>query len=408
MYLTGFYQRGILSEKEKQPSPLNLSQKRISRIPDITNSSNLTKEEKISINKIDLDKNNITEFDFDFLINIFPNLQSISLRNNQINDIKSAVKTQSNKLLKLDLCKNKLVLQENTFLQFSVLTHLYLCENGIQQIPDKIFRGLERLTFLDLNNNKILSLNFLWFSDLKNLEELNLANNLILGWIPDDFLWQDKLHLLNLKGNQLKSLPPLPVREGWSANLQGNNIYCGCHLPSHENVPVNNKLLVNCSNEKKISLGYHGTLLHFVQQHTPICEKPSVKFVIRHVNSGFVMKCTGFGVPVPNQIGIKTTSGFIIKFVTPNVIPVLTLNGIKEEKSAKCTVRSLIGSISTKTRLEAVSSSPVDHGKTVSAHLIGLCIFTFLSLAINFAVSSVAFRKFSMNRPDSVDEETQI
>ena len=113
---------------------------------------------------------------------------------------------------------------------------------------------LLKLAFLDLNNNKILSLNFSWFSDLKNLEELHLANNWIRGWIPDDFLWQEQLHFLNLKGNQLKSLPPLPVREGWSANLLGNNIYCGCHLPSHKQTPVNRtEFLENCSNEKEIT-----------------------------------------------------------------------------------------------------------------------------------------------------------
>ena len=216
-HLTGFLFGRILCAKGKPRSYLNLSQNGILRIHDIINYSSTTKGHEETITRLDLDNNNITEFDFEFLINLFPNLQNITLRNNQINEIRKTVniRTRRNKLLKLDLCQNKLEVQGNTFVQFLVLTHLYLCENGIQQLPDEIFGGLEQLTFLDINNKKILSLNFSWFSDLKNLEELNLANNLIRGWLPDDFLWQDKLHLLNLKGNQLKSLPPLPVREGW-------------------------------------------------------------------------------------------------------------------------------------------------------------------------------------------------
>ena len=401
-----------LSVQGKQRSYINLSQG-FFRIPDIINSYHIKNREKGSITKLDLGSNNITEVDFGFLINLFPNLQTVALRGNQINQLKNTTSIQNNKLLKLDLCKNQLMLQENAFVQFHTLKRLYLCENDIHQMPQKVFRGLEHLKYLDLKKNKIQSLPFSWFVGLKNLEELDVSDNLIESWVPADFLWQAKLLILKLHGNQLKSLPPLPVREGWSANLLGNKIYCGCHLPSHEKVPVNKStLLVNCSDQKEISLQYNDshrkfvTFLHFVQQHTPICEKPSMKFVTRRVNGGIVMKCTGFGVPVPNEIRINTTSGFIIKYVAPKIRPVLTLSGLKEEKSAKCTVRSLTGSISTKTSLESVSGSLADHGsKNSFVDLIGLCVFTILSLAINIAVTSVVFRKITVDRPDAMDEE---
>ena len=408
MYLTGFFPGQILSEKAKHRSYLNLSQQGLLRISDIINSSRIPRGEEEFINKIDLDYNNITELDSQTLIEVFPNLQTIALRNNQINQIGNTGTIYENKLLKLDLCKNWLKLQINrpAFVQFSVLTHLYLCENGIGQIPDNTFKGLKQLEFLDLQKNKIFSLQFSWFNHLKNLETLDLSYNMISTWIPEDFLWQKKLNWLVLKGNQLKSLPPLPVRSGWSTNLMGNEIFCGCHLPSHEKITVSSSLLVHCSNQEEISLGYHGSLLHFVQQHTPICEKPSVKFVTRRINGKFLMTCTAVGVPVPHQIGINTSSGSIIKHLSTKITPVLTLIGIQEEQSAKCTARSLIGVSSAETHVSASYRAAADVGTTTSGKVIGLSIFTLLTITLNIAVAIVAFWAVTVNR--SVPEEQEI
>ena len=405
MCLTDFFPGQVLSEKAKQRSNLNLSQQGIVRIADIINSSHIRKGEEDTIRVIDLDNNNITEFDLEILINVFPNLKAIALRKNQINDINPAT-TQNNKLLKVDLCENRLELKENVFFQFSLLTHLYLCENGIRQMPEKVFNGLEQLKFLDLSNNKIFSLQVSSFSQLRNLETLDLSYNAIETWVPDDFLWQEKLNVLNIKGNQLKSLPPLPVREGWSANLQGNKIYCGCHLPSHKQTPVlNSTILVECSDQKEIWLGYHGTLLHFIQQHTPTCEKPSVEFVSRRINGEFLMTCTGSGVPVPHQIEINTTSGSIIKNLSTKIKPILTLSE-SQEKSAKCTVRSLIGVESAATRLKESFRPAADIGTTTTGEIIGLSIFTLLSITVNIAVASVAFWAVTVERPVIEERET--
>ena len=405
MYLTGFFPGQILSETAKRRSYLNLSQQGFLRISDIINSSRIPRGEEEFINKIDLDYNNITELYSQTLIEVFPNLQTIALRNNQINQIRNTGTIYDNKLLKLDLCKNWLKLQVNrpAFVQFSVLTHLYLCENGIGQIPDNTFKGLTQLEFLDLQKNKILSIQFSWFNHLKNLETLDLSYNVISTWLPEDFLWQKKLKWLVLKGNQLKSLPPLPVRSGWSANLMGNEIFCGCHLPSHEKITVSSTLFVNCSNQEEKPLGYHGSLLHFVQQHTPICEKPSVKFVTRPINDKLLMTCTGKGIPVPHQIGINTSSGSIIKYHSTKITPVLTLIGMQEEQSAKCTARSLIGV--SETRVKAFSGAAANVGTTTSGKVIGLSIFTLLTITLNIAVAIVAFWAVTVNRPVAEEQE---
>ena len=405
MCLNGFFQGHVLSEKGKQRSNLNLSQQGIIRIADIINSSHVPKGEGQTISVIDLDNNNITKLDLEILIDVFPNLQAIVLRNNQINDIKTTAITQINKLLKVDLCKNRLTLREKTFFQLSVLTHLYLCENGIHKIPEKVFKGLEQLKFLDLKNNKLLLFHVSWFSQLKNLETLDLSYNAIESWVPDDFLWQNKLNILNIKENQLKSLPPLPVRAGSSVNLLGNEIYCGCHLPTHKQTPKNSTILVDCSDQKEIWLGYHGTLLHFIQQHTPTCEKPSVEFVSRRINGEFLMTCTGSGVPVPHQIAINTTSGSIIKNLSTKIKPILTLSE-SQEKSAKCTVRSLIGVESAATRLKESFRPAADVGTTTTGAIIGLSIFTLLSITVNIAVASVAFWAVTVERPVIEERET--
>ncbi|XP_061422291.1 leucine-rich repeat and transmembrane domain-containing protein 1-like [Lethenteron reissneri] len=84
---------------------------------------------------------------------------------------------------------------------------LWMSSNRISSLQAGTFRGLTRLTVLNLANNELTYLPAGVFDELKNLRVLNLNNNKLKFLREGTFDRLPKLKVLHLHENQLRSLP---------------------------------------------------------------------------------------------------------------------------------------------------------------------------------------------------------
>lgn len=100
---------------------------------------------------------------------------------------------------------------------FRNLTHLQLCNNGIQQIPWS-FVYLKKLTYLNMERNQIVVVPGL-MGYVESLEEVYLAENKI-EHLPSQLVRLKHLHTLDLKKNPMRSPPMTLVLQGTEAVLR--------------------------------------------------------------------------------------------------------------------------------------------------------------------------------------------
>ncbi|KAG2655133.1 hypothetical protein PVAP13_1NG549400 [Panicum virgatum] len=131
-------------------------------------------------------------------------MHCVQASNNTISRIPDALAGCS-KLSKLDLEGNKLVtISENMFPSWTMLTELNLARNLLTTTPDSI-GALHKLIRLDMHQNKITSIPPS-IKGCSSLAELYMGNNL-LSSIPADIGTLSKLGILDLHSNQLKEYP---------------------------------------------------------------------------------------------------------------------------------------------------------------------------------------------------------
>ncbi|XP_078512307.1 nyctalopin isoform X1 [Lissotriton helveticus] len=180
---------------------------------------------------ITLDKNNI-KFLSERAFGTLPSLKSLSLKHNNISFITpGAFKGLPNlielkmahnefirylhtrtfsalkKLVKLDLANcNLFNIPDRIFVDLPFLSHLFLFENNFRRIPGSI-RGMENLTHVYLERNRIEAIAYNSLQDLGNLKYLNLQENRI--YVIHDLSFQDcrKMEYLYLNDNLLMELP---------------------------------------------------------------------------------------------------------------------------------------------------------------------------------------------------------
>nr|XP_057933166.1 keratocan [Doryrhamphus excisus] len=94
------------------------------------------------------------------------------------------------------------------------LEHLSLCRNRISKIPDGVFLGLDKLTLLDLQGNKLMddAVTEVSLKGLSNLVQINLAKNQLssmpLGLPPTTTqLFLDGNNIDKIPANYFKGLP---------------------------------------------------------------------------------------------------------------------------------------------------------------------------------------------------------
>ncbi|XP_048584032.1 G-protein coupled receptor GRL101 [Nematostella vectensis] len=96
----------------------------------------------------------------------------------------------------LSLRGNNITSLQGLFQNCTNLTHLYLQDNKIEQIPDGVFNSLQSLRVLYLNNNKIKRISQDSFLGLVSLQTLYLRSNKISAITDDSF--RSMAHLRHL------------------------------------------------------------------------------------------------------------------------------------------------------------------------------------------------------------------
>lgn len=124
---------------------------------------------------LDLSSNNISLLDYS--IEIFENITSVNLSNNSITSLNRTFSLLPN-LQKLNLRANKISsLSSDNFLHNNKLTHLDLDNNKIRELPSNLFSNFENLICLNLSSNLLSNLDRDIFSVNSSIQTLDLSNN---------------------------------------------------------------------------------------------------------------------------------------------------------------------------------------------------------------------------------------
>ncbi|XP_053874056.1 leucine-rich repeat-containing protein 69 isoform X2 [Malaclemys terrapin pileata] len=143
-----------------------------------------------------------------------PGLRALSLRDNELRCLPVELGGLS-RLTELNLGNNIFEEVPEQLKYLSSLEKLHLFGNKITTISPTIFDGLEKLIFLNLNNNKLKYLPP-EIHRLENLENMNLNNN-ELESIPKELCALQKLSELHLSHNCLITIPE---EIGYMTNLR--------------------------------------------------------------------------------------------------------------------------------------------------------------------------------------------
>jgi len=160
-------------------------------------------------------------------ITLNPGIQRLQLQNNNIRAVDAALGFYA-QLQYVDLSNNKLIsLPDRGFLQQKKLIELRLSNNKIFKVSNSTFDGLKTVTILSLRKNFIEELHESVFASLTLVEELDLGQNRIKSLDPKAFIKLDHLRVLYLDDNDIQSIPspalkPLPHLA--ELNLALNNI----------------------------------------------------------------------------------------------------------------------------------------------------------------------------------------
>ena len=227
----GKEQLDCLKPNEKS---LDLSHKGLKSLPFCLKST-LTE----SIEKLDLDNNNITDYDKLQMLNTFPNLKSLLMWNNALSILRgNQLNVKHSKLCRLDLGLNLIhTIERGFFTSFGNLEELKLEKNLLTFLPSFVFHGLKKLKTLDLSFNKIQTFLMNWFDVGVPLASIDMANNSISSWQPFDFVWPHTMIKINFSDNLLPAILPFPpdtTNDHWSVDLRHNPLYCGCRLTAHK------------------------------------------------------------------------------------------------------------------------------------------------------------------------------
>ncbi len=158
-----------------------------------------------NIIRLDLSTKNLTTIPRE--ITLFTGLQILFLYNNQITVLPQRIFDQLNQLQQLGLRNNQItVLPQHIFAGLNQLRMLDLGNNQITVLPQHIFAGLNQLRVLSLDNNQITVLPQGIFAGLNQLVCLALQNNQITILPLGIFAGSNQLRILHLGNNKINAL----------------------------------------------------------------------------------------------------------------------------------------------------------------------------------------------------------
>ncbi|KAM0680385.1 hypothetical protein GINT2_001444 [Glugoides intestinalis] len=155
--------------------------------------------------------NNIKELEKipDLLFDGLTNLESLSLRRNNIKELQPNLFNNLQKLESLWLYDNKLTeIPSCVFDGLVNLKSLWLQNNNIKELQPNIFNNLQKLEELNLDNNKLTEIPEGILSELGSLQTLDLSKNEIKSFPIGLFTGITKLNFLSLSNNKLTEIPP--------------------------------------------------------------------------------------------------------------------------------------------------------------------------------------------------------
>ena len=297
---------------------LDLSYRSLKKIPKCVES----KESK-SIQKLDLDNNQISDHHYYELFKVFPNLKSLMMFNNLLSVLNGNPLNIPNNLFLLDLGFNHIrVVTAAFFRAFGKLEVLKLERNKLSYLPNGVFHGLRSLKIIDLSSNILRVYSMDWFDMRTPLTFIHMGNNKVSSWKPDDFKWPKTMQQVNFSGNDLPAIPPFPRNfndSHWMMDISSNPLYCDCRHKSHTEDMVRTsvacRLRLNCpkyTNKKSYNNGAPTTcnvdelttkmswLSNFVTK--PTCAPPKViglKGKHPKIKNKYCVTCVAIGYPSP-------------------------------------------------------------------------------------------------------------
>ncbi|CAF1204795.1 unnamed protein product [Adineta steineri] len=135
----------------------------------------------------------------------------------------------------LDLQDNliKRISRNGSFRQLKSLQTLDLRNNDLEQIDDDVFDEIDSLNELYLSNNSLHTITSHTFNGLKNLQLLDLQINNLTFIKNDMFIHMNKLQILFLNDNYIKCIDRGSFDQLESLTnlkLQSNPLICNCHM----------------------------------------------------------------------------------------------------------------------------------------------------------------------------------
>ena len=312
-------------------------------------------ETGLQIEILDLSNNNLKGIHLVAIAKVFPSLQNLNLRHNNINKSDGFIHKS---LQSLDLGRNVLfALSQSMFTGLTSLKELALDHNVIGYIHKDAFARLFVLEKLRLSYNSLNYLDLLWFKDLKNITLIELNHNRISSISPKTHVeWPESLEELNLSNNNLVLIPPLlnPANKMYLMDIRNNPyLYCGCKLRNYGfnylklhvacgiklkcvSPPNMRKLENPLSHEECASNAIDGLTTFLAQQ---MCREPVIDDFF-YVESADNLTCLANGNPSP-MVSILQNDAKNLK----EQLNVVSVKLVDQADGAICTARNPLGTV---------------------------------------------------------------
>ena len=228
---------------------------------DIHNLRNLTPGsfQKLRLLGLVISTAGLTTIPSDTFTGLETTLAALGLPSNKMTSVPNFALKPLKKLQRLDLSNNNLtVLPSRAFPTLLMLHDLNLSGNGLRLLKSEVFVGLPKLNSLNLSNNQLdsgqLNERTLW--GLRMLRELILSHNLLKGSITSTFIkGAPHLTYLNLSQNKLTSVqrnalegcPKLRTLDLSKNSIEVIEDHAFHSLPDLENLNIAHNLVVAIS-----------------------------------------------------------------------------------------------------------------------------------------------------------------
>jgi Leucine-rich repeat (LRR) protein len=157
----------------------------------------------IYFDRVNLNNMSLSDISTGFFNNI-PYINEFMSDKNKITVIKKSYFNHVKSIKRLWLSSNLIhSIEDNAFFNLKILLTLDLSMNNLTRLNNKSLNGLIQLQYLNLSSNRINFIEKGIFDDLKRIEKLDLSNNLIQSIADSTFYYTNKLKFLYIQQNSI-------------------------------------------------------------------------------------------------------------------------------------------------------------------------------------------------------------